>query len=103
MAAIIPSKLEDIKSLMKLQKDMVLGSGQFARLIVQHHMPDALTALGAYKGLKHPKIKQELDLLLGAWKTTEEAVQRDETLMRFQTKIQDKIQERSDQIDRIVS
>lgn len=66
-------------------------------------MPTAQAALAPYKNLKHPKIRVEFEALNSAWKTTEESVQREDNLMRLNTKIVDKIQERSNQIDALVS
>lgn len=60
------NKIEDIKSLLKLQKQMLEGSN-FARLIVNYHMTSAIDALNLYKNIKNPKIKLELEALYQAW------------------------------------
>jgi hypothetical protein len=62
-------KIEDIKSVLKLQKQMVESSFDLAKLIVPHHMAPALAALALFKNIKNPKIKAEVDALNTAWNT----------------------------------
>lgn len=62
-------KLEDIKSLMKLQKQLNEGSSQVES--VASILPSAQAALTPFKSLKYPQIKVELDGLQKSWEQFE--------------------------------